>query len=46
LESFAFFAKQNLYQVAKNRVIDGVVRLELGNNKSGLLANSIQGILV
>jgi hypothetical protein len=46
LESFVFFAKQNPYQAAKNRVIDCVVRLELGNNESGLSANSIQGILL
>lgn len=46
LESFVFFVKENLYQAAENRVIDCFARLKLGNNKSRLLANSIQCFLL
>ena len=46
LESFVFFVEENLYQAAENRVIHGFACLELGNDKSRLLANSIQGVLL
>lgn len=46
LESFVFFMKENLYQTTENWVVDCFAHLELGNDKTSLLPNSIQDFLL